>query len=210
MPKTRMLLLALVAVLAALVGPWSPAVWADSGGDNHSREMTIAGFADVPGSTLQLPLAAGASPVTINLTLGIPSVTIPVQITTTTQVKSDFGLPVTLTDGDRIEVDIRVVGTTIRADKIQVEAFPELDVIGTVKGLPTGGVTLPLAAGTHLDFTITLGASAVDLKVRLTSSTKIRGHLTSLKNGDTVQIEAAVRSDLIVITEINHATGSGD
>lgn len=208
MPNTRMFLVALVALMAVLAGPSPHTAWADSDDEgNHSREMTIAGFADVPGSTLQLPLVPGAV-VVINLTLGIPAVTIPVQLTSATKVKSDFGLPVLVTDGDRVKVDIRVVGDTLRADKIEVEAFPELDVIGTVKGLPAGGVVLPLAAGTFQNFTLTLGASAVDLPVRLTSSTKIRGHLTSLKNGDVVQIEAAVRNNIIVITEINHATGN--
>jgi hypothetical protein len=210
MLKKRIFLLTLMALVAVLVGPPANLAWADSDDhDDRGREMTIAGFADVPGTggTLQLPLAADAAPITINITLGIPSVTIPVQVTAKTKVKSDFGLPVTLVDGDRIKVDAHVVGTALQADKIEVEAFPEVELIGTAKGLPAAGITLPLAAGATQNFVITLGASGVDVPVRLTSNTKIRGHLTALHNGDAIQIEAAVRNNAIVITEINRARG---
>ena len=209
MLNKRLLLLVLMALVAVLGSPLAQVAWADSDEGNHGREMTIAGFADVPGSTLQLPLAAGASPVVINVTFGIPNVTIAVQVTTATKVKSDFGLPVTLTDGDRIQVDMRVVvvGTDslLRADKIEVEAFPELELIGTAKGLPAAGVTLPLAAGTTVDFAIALGASGVDVPVRLTANTKINGHIVALHNGDTLRVEAAVRNNKIVVTEINRS-----
>jgi hypothetical protein len=196
-----MLLFAVIALVAVLAAPSAQPAWADQD-DNRGREMTLAGFADVPGSSLQLPLPAGASPVTINVTFGLPSLTIPVQVTTSTRIKSDFGLPVVLTDGDRIQVDLHVVGTNLQADRIEVEAFPELEVIGTAKSLPTAGITLPLAAGTTVNFAVTLGASGIDVPVRLTSSTKIKGHLTALHNGDVIQVEAAVRNNVIVVTEI--------
>ena len=206
MLNKRLLLLALMALVAVLGSPLTQAAWADSDEDkDHGREMTLAGFADVPGSTLQLPLAAGASPVVINVTFGIPSVTIPVQVTTATKVKSDFGLPVTLIDGDRIQVDMRVVGNLLHADKIEVEAFPELELIGAAKGLPAAGVTLPLAAGATVDFAISLGASGVDVPVRLTANTKIKGHIEAIHNGDTLRLEAAVRDNKIVVTEINRS-----
>jgi hypothetical protein len=204
MLNKRLLLLVLMALVAVLGSPLTQAAWADSDNDDHGREMTIAGFADVPASTLQLPLAAGASPVIINATFGIPSVTIAVQVTTATRVKSEFGLPVTLIDGDRIQVDMRVVGNLLRADKIVVEAFPELELIGTAKNVPDG-VTLPLAAGKTVDFLISLGASGVDVPVRLTANTKIKGHIVAIHNGDTLRLEAAVRDNKIVVTEINRS-----
>lgn len=209
MLKKPMFLLALIALVAVVVSPPVNLAWADSD-DDRGRELSMSGIADVPGAggTLQLPLAADAAPVTVNITFGIPNVTIPVQVTPKTKIKSDFGLPVTLVDGDRITVDAHVVGADIRADKLQVEAFPEVELIGTAKGLPAAGITLPLAAGTTQNFTITLGTSGVDVPVRLTSITKIRGHLTALHNGDAIQLEAAVRNNALVITEINHAPGA--
>ncbi len=208
MPNKRMFLLALMAFLALLVSPATNPVWADDDNDNHGREMTIAGFVDVPGSTLQLPLASGAAPVVINVTLGVPNVTIPIQVTPDTRVKPASAAPLTLVDGDRIQVDARVVGNALRADRIELEAFPEVELIGTANNLPAAGITLPLAAGATQDFVITLGASGVNVPVRLTSHTKIRGHLTSLHNGDAIQLEAGVRNNVIVITEINHAPGA--
>jgi len=205
MLNKRLLLLALMALMAVLGSPLAQVVWADSNGDDHGREMAISGFADVPGSTLQLPLPAGASPVVINITFGIPSVTIAVQVTTATRVKPESGLPITLTDGDRIQMDMRVVDKLLHADTIEVEAFPELELIGTAKSLPAAGVSLPLATGTTVDFNVSLGASGVDVPVRLTANTKINGHIVALHNGDTVRVEAAVRDNKIVVTEINRS-----
>jgi hypothetical protein len=210
MLNKRMFLLALMGLLAVLSSPAADVAWADDDNDhdNRGREMTIAGFVDVPGTAgLQLPLAAGAAPVVINMTLGVPSVTIPIQVTPDTRVKPASAAPLTLVDGDRIKVDAHVVGNALRADRIELEAFPEVELIGTAKGLPAAGITLPLAAGTTQNFVITLGASNVDVPVQLTSKTKIRGHLTSLHNGDAIQLEAGVRNNVIVITEINHAPG---
>jgi hypothetical protein len=199
MHKTRMTVLSTLVLLGLLVGPGSRMAWADS-------DMTLAGFADVlpvgAGGTLSLPLPAGSSPVTINVTFGIPSVTIPVQISTSTRIKSDVGLPVTLTDGDRIKVKI-VAGTgVLRATKLEIEAFPELELVGTVKGLPAAGVTLPLPTGTTVDFTLALGVSAVEVPIRLTAGTKVHHKPLTIKNGDTIRVDAAVRNNAIVATEI--------
>ena len=46
---------------------------------------------------------------TINLKFGVPSLTIPVEIAHSTHVESDTGLPVTVTDGDRITVEAVVI-----------------------------------------------------------------------------------------------------
>jgi uncharacterized protein DUF5666 len=205
MNSRRMYLIVLVALMVLLGGPLGYA-WADKDDDDRGREMEIAGFVDVPGSgsgaTLQLPLAAGAAPVVVNLTFGIPSVTIPVTITPATRIKP-ASEPITLTDGDRIKVDMHVVGSVLQADRIQVEDFPELELIGTAKGLPAAGVTLPLAAGTTLNFVLTLGASGVDVPVTLTAGTKIKAHTVAIHNGDPLRIEAGVRNNTIRVTEIS-------
>jgi len=104
MRNPRMVAVAMVAsltLLTVVLGGAAPA----------SALLKLAGFVDVPpdgaGGTLTLPLAQGASPVTIHVTFGVPGVSIPVEITRTTQIEFDDGLPVTIGDGDRIRVEVR-------------------------------------------------------------------------------------------------------
>ena len=197
--RTRTAVRSLLVLLAVSFGSWSGIAWADA-------EMKLAGFADVPpsgdGGTLSLPLAPGATPVTINLTFGVPSLKIPVEITHSTHVESETGLPVALTDGDRVTVEAIVVQGVLRASRLKVDEFPELELNGTATGLPASGVTLPLAAGTTVDLIVTLGTSSIDVGVRLTSKTKIHPPSLTIENGDKVKVEAGVQNNLVVATEI--------
>ena len=102
----RSILVALTLVFTI----WAGSAWADA-------EMKLAGFADVPDATLSLPLDPGATPVTINLKFGVPSLTIPVEIAHSTHIESDTGRPVTITDGDRVTVEANVVQGVLRADR---------------------------------------------------------------------------------------------
>ena len=189
----------MLIVLTLLFGVWAGTAWADA-------EMKLAGFADVPpsgaGGTLSLPLAPGATPVTINLTFGVPSLTIPVEIAHSTHVESDTGLPVTVTDGDRVTVEAIVVQGVLRASRLKVDEFPELELNGRASGLPAAGVTLPLGAGATVDFVVTLGTSGIDVPVRLTEKTKIHGHSLTIENGDKVKVEAGAQNNRVVATEI--------
>lgn len=169
-------------------------------------ELKIAGFVDVPpggpGGTLSLPLGSGATPVTIQIQLGIPAVQVPVQITPSTVIQSETGLPVTLADGDRIIVDAVIAGGVIQATQLELEPFPELEVMGTAKGLPAAGVPLPLQSGTTVTFTLELVAG-VDVAVTLTASTKVHGKRLPLTNGTIVQVEAVLRNMQLLVTEIH-------
>jgi hypothetical protein len=191
--KRRIALLPALAVIALLLLiPWPGLASADE------SDFKLKGFADVPGSSLSLPTA---SPVTINITFGIPSVTVPVQITPSTKIKSELPPPVTLADGDRVKVKARVVGNALVASRLEVEAFPEVEVIGTVSGLPDGPVMLPLAGTDTVDFALKL-VSNVELPIHLTSSTKVEHGSLTIQNGDTVEVEAAVRDNMLVATQI--------
>jgi hypothetical protein len=95
-----------------------------------------------------------------------------------------------------------VVQGVLRASRLKIDEFPELELNGTVKGLPAAGVTLPLAAGTTADLIVTLGTSGIDVHVRLTSKTKFHGQSLSIHNGDKVKVEAGVQNNLVVATEI--------
>lgn len=188
---------ALAVIALLLLIPWPGLASADE------ADIKLKGFAaDVPGSPLSLPTV---STVTINITFGDPSVTVPVQITPSTQIKSELGPPVTLADGDSLKVKARVVGDALVASKLEVEAFPELEVIGTVSQLQAGPVTLPLPPGTTADFMLQL-VSGVDLPIRLTSSTKVEhGSMMmtlTINNGDTLEVEAAVRDNRVVATQV--------
>jgi hypothetical protein len=195
MEHIRTAVRSLLVVLAVLAVSWSGTVSADA-------EIKLAGFADVPGTTLSLPLAPGATPVTVNLKFGVPNLTIPVEITHSTHVESETGLPVTLTDGDRVTVEAVMVQGVLRASRLKVDEFPELELSGTAGGLPSAGVTLPLAAGATVDFIVTLGASGIDVPVRLTDKTKFHGPSLTIHNGDKVQVEAGVQNNLVVATEL--------
>ena len=77
---------------------------------------------------------------------------------------------------------------------------PSVTIRSTV--VPAAGVTLPLAAGATVDLIVTLGTSAIDVPVRLTSKTKVHGQSLTIHNGDRVRIEAGVQNNLVVATEI--------
>ena len=183
--------------LLTLLGTASPSAAADAG------DIKIRGFAGVPGTSLTLPLPSGAAPVIVEVTFGVPSVTIPVQVTSDTKItgKSRSGA-VVVTDGDAVKVRAALVGNVLRASRLELEDFPELELTGLAKGLPAAGATLPLAAGATLDCVVTLGASGVDVPVRLTSSTKLDEKPTTIHNGDLLRVEAAVRGGRIVVTKL--------
>ena len=70
-----------------------------------------------------------------------------------------------------------IVDDVIRATKLELEEFPEIEVRGTASNLPAGGVTLPVPSGTTIHFTVTLVAG-VDVPVVLTEPTKAEGRHT--------------------------------
>jgi hypothetical protein len=190
----RIAVVSALASLTLLLG-FAAAMASDS-------EIKVKGFADVPGTSLVLPLAAGASPVTIDVTFGVPMVTIPVQITPSTKIKMKSGRPITVSDGDAIKVEMVVAGSVLRATKLALEPFPELELVGLAGDLPAAGLTLPLAPGSTFDFSVTLGASGVQVPVRLTASTKLHDAPLTIHNEDLVRVEAVVRGGVIVATKL--------
>jgi hypothetical protein len=58
-------------------------------------------------------------------------------ITPATQVEVEHALaPVTIADGDALEIEARLVGAVFEATRVEVDDFPELKLRGTVQGLP--------------------------------------------------------------------------
>lgn len=173
------------------------------------EEVELQGIVDVlpqgPGGMLTLPLPAGSPNVTVLLEVGIPAVAIPFTITPSTGIDVEEGSsPVTLVDGDRVTLDAMIVGGTLFAIDLEVNAFPELELRGTAGGLPASGVALPLPQNSPpVDFTLDLGVAGVGpLPVRVTSDTQVEGSAFTLKNGDPIEIEGLVRDFVIAITEI--------
>jgi hypothetical protein len=192
--QQRMVALPALAGLVLLLGAVSAAA--------DDSDIRLKGFAVVPGSSLSLPLADGAPPVVIDVTFGVPAVTIPVQITSSTQIKRKAGADSLLVaDGDPVEIRAVVAGDLLRATRLELEDFPELQLKGVVGGLPPAGVGLPLAPGTTVDIVLTLGTSDVEVPLRLTSTTKVSEPRT-LRNGDLVRPEAVIRDGNLVVTKL--------
>ena len=162
-------------------------------------DIRLKGFAEVPGTGLTLPLPPGAV-ATIVVTFGVPATSIPVQVTSDTKVKSKSG-SVLLADGDAVKVRATVVGNVLRASRLELQDFPELELVGVVSDVPAAGVALPLAPGATLDFVLTLGTSGIEVPVRLTSASKIND-VRTLRNGDLVRVEALVRGGVVVVTKL--------
>jgi hypothetical protein len=191
--------------LLVLLCSASPGMAADEG------DIKVRGFATVPGPSLTLPLPDGAAPVTIDMTFGIPAVTIPIQVTSDTKIKTKGKSPViVVADGDALKIRASVVGTALRASRLELQDFPELELIGVVEGLPAAGVALPLAAGTTQDMVVQLGASGVDVLVQLTSKTKLDKPSLTLHNGDVVRVEAVVRGGSVVVTKLKTGPDEDD
>jgi hypothetical protein len=184
-----------------------PSVASDDPGD-----IKVKGFAAVPGTSLTLPLASGAPPVIIDVTFGIPAVTIPVQVTPSTKIagKHGPGGTIVVADGDAVEIKASVVGTVLRASRLKLQSFPELELVGAVEGLPAAGITLPLVAPATQNMVVSLGASAVDVPVQLTSKTKLDDPPLTLQNGDIVRVEAVVRGGVIVVTKLKTGADEDD
>ena len=193
-----------VLPVLALIGPLLTG-WAGIAG--AASDVKVAGIVDVlpagSGGTLTLPLAPGAAPVDLLVSLGAPSLQVLVQITPATVITAESGLPVTITDGDRVKAEAMVVGSVLRASKLEVEKFPEIELIGTAKGLPASGVTLPLPVGQTLDFVVSLSVSGADMSVRMTGATRVEHGPLTLVNGAVVQVESVLQNFHVVVTEIS-------
>jgi hypothetical protein len=176
----------------------------------NGSEGKIEGFADVPplgvfGGSLTLPLSITDPPVTINVNLGIPTISVPVVITPATEIETEEGipLPITLTDGDSVKVEFDIVGTQLVAEKLEQKDFPEVEVRCIVSGVPGGSLGLPLdAAASPVTVTCTLGASGVAFPITITSSTRVEGGGFTLVDGAEVEIEAIVLNGQVMATEI--------
>ncbi len=176
----------------------------------------LRGVVDVPGSSLTLPLAAGASNVTITLFLGgVGGPPLPITITASTKVEAEDAKDkvsgsVTVGDGDLIVVHGKLQSGAIVATKIELEKFPEIEAFGIVK-VPGSSLTLPLVAGAS-NVTITLafgGVGGPPLPIIVTPSTRVGGGMTlTLKDNDFIEVKAVLQSGQIVAVKIGEENES--
>jgi hypothetical protein len=117
-------------------------------------------------------------------------------------VKAESGLPVTITDGDRVKAEVVAVGGVLRTLKLEVDNFPEAEFIGTVTGLTGGPVTLPLPAGQSRSFLVSLTLSGASIPVTVTSATNVEHGPVRLSNGQTVPVETVLQNGQLLVTEI--------
>ena len=108
----------------------------------------------------------------------------------------------TLTDGDRVKIEAVLVGNTIHATELVLEQFPDVEIKGTASGLPSGGLSVPLAQGTTVGVVVTV-APGVTVPVVITENTKTEGGPEGIANGDTVTVDAVLKNGQLVVTEIS-------
>ncbi len=173
-------------------------------GPVHGHGASVQGVVDVEpfgaGGALTLPLPPGSPPVIVNLSLGIPSIQILVTITSETDIDAEDGLPITVVDGDLVEIELKPGASGLVATELKVREFPELELEGTALGVPATGVSLPLPSGITIDFVISL--FGFELPLRVTGETQVKNGPLSLFNGVPIRIEGAIRDFVIVVTEI--------
>jgi Domain of unknown function (DUF5666) len=192
-----------VVLLSMLTFAATPA-WA---GKIHGK---LLGTVDVPGDSLNLPLAPGSPNVTITLFLGgTGGPAVPITVTPNTKVEAEddeeeVSESITLTDGDLIEMRGKLQNGQLVATKIELQEFPEIEVFGSVD-VPGTSLALPLAPGSP-DVTITLflgGTGGPAVPIVVTASTRVRGGTTlTLHDNDFIEAKARLRSGQIVAVKI--------
>jgi hypothetical protein len=182
------------------------------GGDDTLTRLWLEGFVDVPPGTLALPLGPADPAVDVVVTFGVPAVQVVVTITPDTRVRNDKGheVPVDLTDGDRVQLSIQVVGDVLWARSLRVEEFPELKLQGVAQGVPGGALALPLGPGATAGFEVRLGGSTVVLPVVLTADTKLDPDTFTLEDGDLIQVKALVNDLQIVAVKLERVPDQED
>jgi hypothetical protein len=167
-------------------------------GAGADSDLKIAGTI-AAGGPLTLPLVAGAS-ATVIVALGLEQIFVPITITGQTVVEAEETLPIGLSNGDRVKIEVQLAGGALVAGRLKVDEFPELKIRGTVQGTPGGSATLPVTPGAVLDFTIVL--VGIPLPVRVTSATRIEDLAGTINDGQVLRIEGSIRGGAIVATEL--------
>ena len=183
---------------------WLAALLVLPGVAGADSDIKVAG-AVVSGGPVTLPLAPGASAVTLIVSMGLGTIQVPVSITPQTVIEAEEGVPITLVDGDRVEVEAVPGSGVLVASKLEVEDFPEVELRGVAQGLPSGGASLPVAPGGTLDFALVL--IGVSVPVRVTGTTRVEVGLSTLANGAVVKVEGSMRDGRVAATEIEGNSG---
>lgn len=165
------------------------------------EEVKLAGLVNMDG-VLTLPVDFNTP---INLAVGGatgPVLTIILTPDTRVEIEELEG-PSILHDDDFVEIEVVLRGPDLIAREIEIEDFGELEITGTVTGL-SGPLTLPITGDTSATFQIVIGSldTTITLEIVITSATVIEGGLTSLINGNQVEVEAVIRGGMIRATEL--------
>jgi hypothetical protein len=186
---------------------WLVALLVWPGVAGADSDLKVSG-AVVSGGPVTLPLAPGAPAVTLIVSLGLGTIQVPVSITPLTLIEAEEGVPITLVDGDRVEVEAVPGAGVLVASKVEVEDFPEVELRGVAQGLPPGGGSLPVAPGGTLDFALVL--IGVSVPVRVTGTTRVEAGLSILANGAVVKVEGSMRDGRVVATQLEGNSGTDD
>jgi hypothetical protein len=164
------------------------------------EEVKLAGLVKV-GGILTLPVATDTF---ISLAVGgALGLDLTIKLTPDTRVEiEELEGPSILHDDDFVEIEVVLQGADLIAREIEIEEFGELKITGTVTGL-SSPLTLPITGDTSVTFLIVIGSlDTITLEIVITSATVIEGGLTSLINGNQVEVEAVVRGGMLRATEL--------
>ena len=197
MRRRSMALVTMVLSILAALAAVAPA------GANGST-MSIEGTIDVPpfgpGGVLSLPLASGSPPVQVLLTFGQPAVQIPVFIDASAYVQPD---PLVLTDGLPVDIYLAIeLGQFFKAVSVKQAHPDEVNLRGTVAGLPAGGVSLPVGVGVEGDVTLQLDSSTITVPLRIHAFTSVHPEPLVIANGDVLSVKGAFRDGRVVSSYI--------
>jgi hypothetical protein len=177
-------------------------------GSETLTSLFLEGFVDVPDEYLNLPLGPADPAVIVVVTFGIPAVQVPVTITPDTRIRDEKGNEadvIQLTDGDRVQLGIQVIGDVLWARRLQLQEFPEVKLEGVADEVPGGAVSLPLLPSGSTTILVRLGGSTLTLPVVITGQTKLDPPTFTINDGDLIRVKAIVNNLQIVAVKLELA-----
>lgn len=171
------------------------------------EEVKLAGAVVELDGVLTLPVSSDTP---IQLAVGGalgPVLTIILTPDTRLEIEEDGGL-LLLHNSDFVEIEVVLQGGDLIAREIEIEEFGESKIRGTVTGL-SSPLSLPVSTDTSV--TIFIGSlDTITLNIVITPETVLKGGLTSLINGDQVEVETIAGGAMLRATELESEGGDDD
>lgn len=171
------------------------------------EEVKLAGPVVEMGGVLALPVSSDTSiKLAVGGSLG-PVLTIILTPDTRLEIEEEGGL-LALHEDDFVEIEVVLQGGDLIARELEIEEFGESKIRGTVTGL-SSPLSLPVTTDTSV--TVFIGSiDTITLNILITPETVLKDGLTSLINGDRVEVEAIAGGVMLRATELENEGGDDD